>query len=365
MKLTINLKLQPTPEQHAALLATIERANAACNAASDIAWEQQTFGQFALHKLAYKRLRSEFGLTAQVTVRCIAKVADAYKPDRKSKRVFRPHGSIAYDDRILRFKPGDMVSIWTLAGRQVIPFVCGEYQRRYLPFRKGEVDLVYHRGAFYLNVVCEVDEPPTNAVGDILGVDLGIVNIATDSDGTTYSGASVEQKRRIYAHRRRNLQRRGTPSAKRKLRKLSGKQRRFQRNTNHVISKAIVATAQRTGRAIALEDLTGIRGRVTARRRQRARLHNWSFFQLRSLIVYKARLAGVPVFLVDPKNTSRTCPACGCVDKANRPTQATFSCGSCGFAAPADHVAARNIAFRARAAVNQPNELLAQGSASG
>jgi IS605 OrfB family transposase len=124
-----------------------------------------------------------------------------------------------------------------------------------------------------------------------------------------------------------------------------------------------VATAQRTGRGIALEDLTGIRDRVTARRRQRARLHNWLFFQLRSFIEYEARLAVVPVVLVDPRNTSRTCPVCRCIDKRNRPTQARFSCISCGFAAPADVVAARNI--RARAAVNQPNELLAQGSASG
>lgn len=352
MKLTINLKLQPSPEQHAALLATLERANAACNAASALAWEHQTFGQFALHRLAYTRLRSEFGLTAQMAVRCIAKVADSYKLDRRSRRTFRPHGSIAYDDRILRFKPSDQVSIWTLNGRQVIPFVCGDYQRRYLPFRKGEVDLVLHRDTFYLNVVCEVDEPPTNETGDVLGVDLGVVNIATDSDGTVYSGAKVEQKRRIFAHRRRNLQRRGTRSARRKLRKLSGKQRRFQRNVNHVVSKAIVTSAQRTGRGIALEDLTGIRSRVSARRRQRARLHNWAFFQLRSFIVYKAKLAGVPVLLVDPRNTSRTCIACGCIDKANRPTQARFSCVSCGFAASADHVAARVI--RARAVVSRP-----------
>src|SRR5690606_24270109 len=255
-------------------------------------------------------------------------------------RTFRPHGSIASDDRVLRFKSGDQVSIWTVAGRQVIAYACGDYQRQYLPFRMGEVDLVFYRDRFYLNVVCDVEEPPTTEAGDILGVDLGVVNIATDSDGTTYTGAAVEQRRRIYAHRRRNLQRKGTRSAKRKLRKLSGKQRRFQRNVNHVVSKAIVASAQRTGRGIALEDLTGIRDRVSARRRQRARLHNWSFFQLRSFIVYKARLAGVPVVLVDPKNTSRTCIACGCVDKANRPTQARFSCVSCGYAAPADHVAA-------------------------
>lgn len=116
--------------------------------------------------------------------------------------------------------------------------------------------------------------------------------------------------------------------------------------------KAIVQTAERTSRGIALEDLNGIRARVTARRRQRARLANWPFRQLRSFVAYKARLAGVPVVYVDPRNTSRTCPECGCIDKANRPNQATFSCVSCGYSAAADHNAARMI--RARAAVRQP-----------
>jgi transposase len=58
------------------------------------------------------------------------------------------------------------------------------------------------------------------------------------------------------------------------------------------------------------------------------------------------------VFLVDPKNTSRTCPGCGCVDKRNRPSQSLFSCVSCGYYGIADYIAALNI--RARALVNAP-----------
>lgn len=352
MKLTINLKLMPTIEQADLLRQTLERANAAANYASNVAWNSQVFHQFALQKIVYAALKADFALSAQMAVRCVAKVADAYKLDRKSRRQFRPLGSIAYDDRILSFKTGDNVSIWTLGGRQVIPFACGDYQRRFLPFRKGEVDLICHNRIFYLNIVCEVDEPPACDTTDFLGVDLGVVNIASDSDGNMYSGTKVEENRRIFAHRRRNLQRRGTRAARRKLRQLSGKQARFQRNENHRISKQIVAEAQRTERGIALEDLKGIRERVTARRRQRARLANWSFYQLKSFVAYKARLAGVPVVLVDPRNTSRTCPVCGCIDKANRPSQAVFSCVSCGYSGNADTIAARNI--RARAVVMRP-----------
>jgi len=355
MKLTINLKLQPSPAQQATLLQTLERANTACDAISATAWQTQTFGQYALHTATYYAIKTRFGLSAQMTVRCIAKVADAYKLDRKTPRAFRQHGSIAYDDRILRFTPGDQVSIWTLEGRETILFVCGDYQRRFLPQRQGEVDLVYFRGTFYLSCACTVEEPPEQDATDLLGVDLGIVNIATDSDGTMHSGADVEQHRRIYAHRRRNLQRQGTKAATRKLCQIAGTQARFQRDINHRISKILVSTAQRTGRGIALEDLQGIHDRIRARRRQRARLANWSFHQLGQFVDYKARLAGVPVVYVDPRHTSQTCPRCLHVAKANRKSQAEFSCVSCGSAAPADHVAALNIRLRARAVVNQPN----------
>jgi IS605 OrfB family transposase len=294
-------------------------------------------------------------------VQCIKKVANAYKLDRKARRTFRPQGAIAYDDRILRFKSDDRVSIWTVDGRQVVPFTCGERQRALLARRKGETDLLFVRGIFYLSAVCEVDDPELIKTTDVLGVDLGIVNIVTDSDGNVHSGAAIEENRRKSAHRRRNLQRKCTRSATRKLLKVSGKQARYQKDINHKISKTLVSNAQRTGRGIALEDLKGIRERVTARKRQRARLSNWSFFQLRTFVSYKARLSGVPVAFVDPRNTSRECPSCGHVEKANRKSQAEFLCRSCGLAGLADHIAALNIRSRARAAVNQP--MVASGHA--
>ena len=107
--------------------------------------------------------------------------------------------------------------------------------------------------------------------------------------------------------------------------------------------------AERTGRGIAIEELTHIRKRATARRKQRARLSNWSFGQLRAFLAYKAKRVGVPVVAVDPRNTSKGCSVCGCINTKNRPDQATFSCISCGHSEAADLNAARNI--RARATV--------------
>ena len=351
MKLTVQVKLLPTEEQRAVLLATVERINEACDWASRRAWKTRTFRQYELHALVYCDLREHFGLFSQVTVRAIAKVADAYKIDHDSRRTFRPRGAITYDCRILSWAQ-DSVSIWTLNGRQHVPFVCGERQRTQLAGKRGETDLLYRDGAFYLHCAVDVAEEPLAAPTAFLGVDLGIVQIAVDSDGEAHSGAATTAARHRTAKLRKALQSKGTKSAKRHLRKLRRKERNFHRHTNHCISKHIVRKAKGTGRGIAVEDLGGIRDRVTVRKAQRSALHSWSFFELRSFLSYKARLSGVALVAVDPRNTSRTCPECGCVDKANRKSQSEFVCTSCGWSGNADWVGARNIAARAR--VNGP-----------
>jgi len=360
MKLVVNLKLKPTEDQAILLKTTLETANAACNYISSKAWEAKVFGQYSIHKLTYYDTRERFSLSSQRTVRSIAKVADAYKLGQKIQRKFRKDSAQPYDGAIIRFTKNDVVSIWVLGGRQKIPFIMGDRQRELFSHRKGEVDLMFIRGTFYLAVVCDVDDPELIKTTDVLGVDLGIVNIAADSRGETYSGKAINRIRCTFEHRRRNLQKKQTSSAKRKLKKISGQQARFQKNTNHCISKAIVADAKRTESAIAIEDLSGIRKRVTARRHQRARLSNWGFHQLRAFLTYKAALSGVPLLLVDPHNTSRECPECGHIDKANRKTRDNFVCIKCGLAGPADTIAAQNI--RARALVNAP--MVAGGSAA-
>ena len=354
MKLVAQVKLQTTPEQLAALKQTMQEANRACDYISSVAWEKKTFNQYALHKLVYQDVRKQFGLSAQVVVRCIAKVADSFKLDKKRKRKFKPQGAITYDDRILSWPlEQSRVSIWTTNGRIKIPFVCGAKQHELLQTRKGESDLVFFRDKCYLSATCEIaDSEPIQSEG-VLGIDLGVVNIAVDSDGNTYSGKTINHVRFRHRRLRTKLQKKGTRSAKRLLKKLSGKEARFAKDVNHTISKQVVKLAQGTRRAIALEDLSGIRKRVTVRRDQRARLHSWSFFQLRMFLAYKAQLAGVTVIPVDPRNTSRTCPQCGWVDKRNRPAQSKFSCVSCGFSGFADHIAARNIS--SRAVVSPPN----------
>ncbi|WP_285567148.1 transposase [Actinoallomurus iriomotensis] len=129
----------------------------------------------------------------------------------------------------------------------------------------------------------------------------------------------------------------------------SKREARHASNENHKISRQIVAVARRTERGIALEELSGIRDRVRLRRHQRTTHSSWPFHQLGTFIQYKALRAGVPFLEVDPAYTAQRCPVpwCGHTKRANRPDRDTFACRRCGFAGPADVIAATNIRKRA------------------
>lgn len=112
---------------------------------------RKTFRAYDLHHATYYSVREKFGLSAQLAIRVIKDVADAYKLDTKTKRTFRPLGSVTYDSRVLSWRlDKSQVSIWTMAGRQRISFVCGERQRKMLETLQGEADLVYRNGEWHL-----------------------------------------------------------------------------------------------------------------------------------------------------------------------------------------------------------------------
>jgi len=353
MKQTLLVKLLPSSEQSKALFETMKTFNNACNEIVDIAFEQRTANKVKLQKLVYYNIRRKFGLSAQLTIRAISKVAEAYKRNKKTKPSFRRDGAIIYDQRILSWKGVDRVSITTLKGRAIIPVKYGVYQAERFDRIRGQSDLIIRDKTFYLAVIVDIPEAPTYNAKEWLGIDLGVKNIATDSDGQIWSGNRVNGMRKRHAKLRAKLQSKGTNSAKRLLKKRSRKESRFAKDVNHCISKRLVAKAKDTERGIALEDLTGIRSRITVRKPQRRTQHSWSFYQLRMFIEYKAKLNGVPVRLVDPRNTSRMCPNCGAIDKRNRSGE-KFQCISCGFVGFADQIAAVNIG---RVAVNQPDVL--------
>lgn len=356
MLLTLKIKLIPSSSQSSQLLSTMKQFNLACDYISNIAFTEKVFSQVKLHKLAYYDVREKFNLSAQMAVRAIGKVCESYKIDSKSQHTFKPHGATVYDQRILSFDGLEFASILTLDGRIKIPMVLGGYQQETIANRRvrGQADLCYINNEFYLMLVVEIPEPPKDKPQKFIGVDLGIVNIATTSDGVEYSGTAIRAIRRRHAALRRKLQAKGTKSAKRLLKKRRRKEQRFATHVNHCISKNIVTAAKDTHRGIAIEDLGGIRSRVkTVKKAQRRELSSWAFYQLRQFLAYKALLAGVELIAVDPRNTSRACSCCGHIDKNNRKFQSKFECTACGFVANADINAAVNIC--SRAVVSLPN----------
>jgi IS605 OrfB family transposase len=358
MKLTLQLRLVPDDDAAAKLRDTVERFNAAASWLAGEAFAAKSANKVELQRRHYRQLRDRFGLSAQMAVRCIAQVGEAYKRDKARRPAFRKHAAMPFDRRMMSFKGVDRVSLLTLAGRVIVPLVMGAYQRERFSRAKGQCDLVRRKdGKWFLLCVVDLPDGTPTPTTDFLGVDLGIVNIAADSDGNTYSGAAVEEVRRRHHRNRRRLQRKGAKGAKKRLRTHAGREARFRRQVNHEISKAIVAGAEDTARGIVVEDLGGIRERTTVGRKQRARQAGWSFHQLRSFVEYKARLAGVFVVAVDPRDTSRACSGCGHCDKGNRKGRSDFSCQGCGYSINADLNAARNLRALGLGCRRPPSEL--------
>lgn len=188
MKLTLKIKLLPTPEQASLLLQTIREANRACNLIAAVAWEQKVFQPYKLHHASYYTVKGVTRLSSQVIIRCISKVANSYKSDRKVPRTFQRQGAIAYDSRILSYK-GNTLSIWSVGGRLHMPFAC--HHPDYLCCIKGEAALLYRKGKIFVLQTVEVAEAAAKEAEEFIGVDFGLVSIATLSNGKEFSSKQL------------------------------------------------------------------------------------------------------------------------------------------------------------------------------
>lgn len=350
MKTIAKFKLVTDEIGKKVLLKTMEAFNRACDEIAETCFKNKSASKFNVQKEVYHTIKQKYGLSAQLVIRAIAKTCEAYKINKKKKPKFLKHGSITYDQRILSFKGLHLqypqVSLTTIEGRRSFNVQIREYFKGRTDRVKGQVDLVYKKGEFYLYATCDMPEDTPISPEDCLGIDLGVKNIAVDSTGKIFSNEKVEGRRKKILALRSGLQSAGTKSAKKKLRKISGRESRFRSHSNHCISRYIVKKAKDTSCSIAMEDLTGINKRTTVRKKQRSERYSWSFYQLRMFVTYKALLAGVPVVLVDPRDTSRTCNMCGHCEKSNRKNQEEFVCKSCGHEDHADHNAAKNIRIK-------------------
>ena len=206
MKLTLQIQLLPDKQQAHLLKSTMARFNRACSWLAEQAFELKIANKISLQQHFYYDLRERFGLSAQMAAICIRHVGGTYSRDKSLLPVFRPNAAMPYDSRILSFKGIDRVSILTLEGRIIVPFVMGKYQRERFSLAKGECDLVRRKdGKWFLLVSVEAPEGTQISPTEFIGVDFGVVNLATDNDGAIYTNTETEKVRQKQNKVRRSL----------------------------------------------------------------------------------------------------------------------------------------------------------------
>ena len=342
---TVVCKLDTTEEEFRKLMDTVKAFRDACNYISGVAWERRCFNPVALHHLVYYETRERFKLPANLAIRARDRVAKSYKVDRKKQHQFRQL-SMDLDKRLftlLRNKEY-RASISTIYGRVRVRLAIGDYQRELLKNPVGDAKLVYRRDSkeFYLHITVLMKVPEPSGSNPV-GVDIGINKLLVASNGFSVNGKPIEHRRRHFRELRRSLQLKRTSSAKRRLERLSGRERRWVNTVLHQVSRAFVNSLVVGRDFVVMEKLDGIRENANHRKSYNATFHSWAFRKLQQMIEYKCLEKEIPVAHVEPEYTSQRCPRCGTVDKKNRRSQALFRCVSCGFQHNADYVASLNL----------------------
>lgn len=320
----------------------------------------------ALQKQSYKHLREDIGLKSQMACNVARQVSGAYfslkkkVTEKKAKwqlLTFAPTNITCSYGRDFKITHTEL-SITTLNGRKKYEIANYDYANQFFDgsWKYIASKLVKHKdGCYYFHLSCEkeIEEVDITKASNFMGIDLGINHLAVattiDNKNRFFRGGEVKNVRNVYVKQRERLQEKGTRSAKRMLKHLSGREKRLMRDVNHVVSKQIIEFAEENSvKVVGLENLSNIRESTKVRRKQRYRHNSWAFRELQSFVEYKAKEKGIAIVYVNPKYTSQTCPRCKHISRNNRKGR-EFRCEVCGYELNADLVGARNIEERTRA----------------
>lgn len=330
IRTTAKIKIQTSPY----IVKTLSIYRKGLQLCVDAAWQNKVKHAFKLQPLVYKKLK-EFGLQAQLAITCIRQACGMVKKAKTKPKINKV--SMRYNFPRSASIKNNVLSIATVDGRVKIPFTMPECYKEYFSWDIKESLLNIYKGKCYFlfTFAKEVHSEGSDVQSEFLGVDLGVNTLAVTSDKRFY-GKRIKQLRVKRDKLVSQLQAKGTKSAKRKLKKLSGKWRRFMSWVNHNISKDIVGSTKKT---IVMEDLSMIRNNA----RYNPWVHKWAFRQLQSFIDYKAVRKGSRVVYINPAYTSKECSVCH--NHATR--HAGFvQCPVCGYSLHSDLNASRNIAQR-------------------
>ena len=381
--LTMKLHLCPSEEDVLAFNTMLEAYREACNYVSDHIFNHGfCLSSNKVQKELYSVVRSSFALKSQLAVSVFKTVTARYKTIqeqlyqrpfrykdehdewqsiprdlewlRKPVHFSRPQADLVRNRDYSFVQQGQKISINTLSKRAVMEFDKPECFDAFFDgtWSFGTDKLVNLMGEWYLHIpmtkeVAGVD--PDAGYSHIVGIDRGLRFLATtyDEKGKTtfFSGKDIMAKRKSFVDVRAELQSKGTKSAKRALKRISGRENRWMSDVNHQITKTLVSEYGK-GSLFVIEDLTGIsfaeaNQRSVDRNRE---LHSWAFYQFEQYLDYKARLAGSEVLKVPAKYTSQRCPRCGRIHKANRHHDThEYVCDACGYRSNDDRTGAMNI----------------------
>jgi len=326
MLATVTMKIKIPFNQ--VLLETMKQYSKSAQIIADIGFEQGINNKRVLHDATYKVIRELLDLPAQLVCSSRDKACEVLKSvfsKNAPKPEFREHLAIRYDARSFSFKENE-VSLCSINGRMKIPIQIPEYYRQYLDWKVCSADLIYDRKKrMFLHVVVSKDIEIKSSSKRAIGIDVGINPIAVTSNKQFFSN-NMKTTMKRYEHLRSALQAKGTKSAKRHLKQLSGREKRFKANINHIISKAIVSKLN-AGDTIVLENIKHIR---RGKRGEHWKwLHKWNFSQLQSFVEYKALRKGVDTVYVEPRNTSKRCSKCASMNTER--VRGWFHCLDCGY----------------------------------
>jgi len=358
MHVTITAKIQVkvSPAERSLLDETMEQYRAACNYVSNYVFQTHNLKQASLNDKLYRELRERYGLKAQMAQSVLKTVIARYKTILENQHEWikpefkKPQYDLVWNRDYSLTQ--EKFSVNTLSGRVKLPYFEKGMEEYFdgEKYRFGTAKLVKKHGKYFLHipVTTEVSTVSDSEICNVVGIDRGINFVVATYDSKHksgfVSGKQIKQKRAKFKQLRRELQKRQTPSSRRRLKAIGQRENRWMQDVNHCISKALV-TKNPEHTLFVLEDLTGVRSATEkVRRKNKYENVSWSFYDLEQKLKYKAVLHNDKVVKADPHYTSQTCPVCGHVEKGNRNKKIhLFCCKTCGYKSNDDRIGAMNL----------------------
>jgi len=343
---TISVKLNKLDKEE--YLQLLKEASLLFNYYTTWAYKIKSYNKGQCHKENYFKVQELFPNIKTALVQSIRDNALESVKSRKFKckqPIKKETSGLRLDKRAITIR-GNQVTIIGKSKRHKeilhIPEIHKEIFESW-NFKMATLTYQKKKNQFWLNLVFqnpeEVVEKPIKSSQEIVGIDRGLYHLAVTSDRQFFSASETRKQRRKYLHVKKTLQQKGTQSAKRKLKSISGKEKRFMKDVNHCITKSLANNPQYN--MFVLEKLTNIRNKRKGKKLNKL-LSNWSFYQFEQFLTYKAEALGKQVVYIDPHYTSQKCSNCGDTNKTSR-NKSQYKCKSCGYFEHADINASINI----------------------